>query len=77
MVKKKKKERKKLLMHVRARMYLHCANERNQPQKATYYMISCQLICGKSTTLRTEMYLWLPGYRSRRSLNANTPREHF
>jgi len=37
MVKKKKKERKKLLMHVRGRMCLHCANERNQTQKATYY----------------------------------------
>ena len=26
-------------MHVRARMHLTCANERNQTQKATYYMI--------------------------------------
>ena len=51
-------------MHVRARMHLTCANERNQTQKATYYMISCQLISGKGTTIPTEMYLWLPGYRS-------------
>ena len=30
------------------------------------------------TTIHTEMYLWLPGFRSgRRSLMANTPREHF
>ena len=43
-----------------------------------HIMISRQLICGKGTTIRTEMYLWLPGYRSgRRSLLANTPREHF
>ena len=48
-------------MHVRARMCLNCANERNQTQKATYYMISCQLISGKGTTIPTEMYLWLPG----------------
>ena len=74
----KNKQTNKLLMHVRARMCLNCANERNQTQKATYYMISCQLISGKGTTIPTEMYLWLPGYRSgRRSLNANTPREHF
>ena len=33
----KKKERKKRPMHVRTRMCLNCANERNQPQKATYY----------------------------------------
>ena len=45
-----------------------------QTQKATYYMISCQWISGKGT----EMYLWLPVYRSGgRSLMANTPREHF
>ena len=54
-------KKKKLLMHVRARMCLNCANERNQTQKATYYMISCQLISGKGTTIPTEMYLWLPG----------------
>ena len=65
-------------MHVRARMCLNCANERNQTQKATYYMISCQRISGNGTTVCTEMYLWLPGYRSGgRSLMANSPREHF
>ena len=65
-------------MRVTARMHLSCANDRCQTQKAMYYMISCQLICGKSTTLRTEMYLWLPGYRSGgRSLKGNSPREHF
>ena len=42
-------------MHVRARMHLNCANERNQTQKATYYMISCQWISGKGTTIHTEM----------------------
>ena len=39
---------------------------------------SCQWISGNGTTLCTEMYLWLPGYRSGgRSLMANSPREHF
>ena len=70
--------KKELLMHVTARMHLNCANERNQTQKATYCMISCQWISGNGTTISTEMYLWLPGYRSGgRSLMANTPREHF
>ena len=65
-------------MHVRARMHLNCANERNQTQKPTYYMISYQWISGNGTTVGTEMYLWLPGYRSGgRSQTANTPREHF
>ena len=69
---------KELLMHVTPRMHLNCANERNQMQKATYYMISCQWISGNGTTVGTEMYPWLPGYRSGgRSLNANSPREHF
>ena len=65
-------------MHVTARMHLSCANERCQTQKAVYYMISFQWISGKGTTIGTEMYLWLPVYRSGgRSLNANNPREHF
>ena len=66
-------------MHATARMCHNCAKTvRNQTQKATYYMVSCQWISGKGTTIHTEMYLWLPGYRSgRRSLLANTPREHF
>ena len=65
-------------MHVRARMHLNCANERNQMQKATYYMISCQWISGNGTTVGTEMHPWLPGYRSGgRNLTANGPREHF
>ena len=72
------KKKKELLMHVTPRMHLNCANERNQMQKATYYMISCQWISGNGTTVGTEMYLWLPGYRSGgRSLMANAPREHF
>ena len=65
-------------MHVRARMHLNCANERNQTQKATYYVISRQWIFAHGTTVGTEMYLCLPGYRSgRRSLMANSSREHF
>ena len=38
-------------MRVRAKMHLNCANERNQTQKATYYMISCQWISGNGTLL--------------------------
>ena len=66
-------------MHATARMCHNCAKTvRNQTQRATYYMISCQWISGKGTTIHTEMYLWLPGHRSgKRSLMANTPREHF
>ena len=72
------KKKKELLMHVTPRMHLNCANERNQMQKATYYMISCQWISGNGTTVGTEMHPWLPGYRSGgRSLMANSPREHF
>jgi len=51
---------------------------RETSHRRLHIMISCELICGKGTTIRTEMYLWLPGYGSgRRSLNANTPKEHF
>ena len=66
-------------MHATARMCHNCAKTvRNQTQRATYYMISCQWISGSSTTVGTEMYPWLPGYRSGgRSLMANSPREHF
>ena len=65
-------------MHVTARMGLTCAHERNQTQKATYYMISCQRISGKGTDICTEIYLWLPMYRSGgRSLNASSPNKHF
>ena len=67
-----------LLMHVTARMGLNCANERNQTKKVTYYMISCQWISGKGTAICTEIYLWLPVYRSGgRSLNASSPKKHF
>ena len=70
--------KKELLMHGAARMHLSCANERCQPQKAMYYMISCQWIPGKGTSIGTGIYLWLPVYRSGgRSLMANSPREHF
>ena len=72
-----KKKKREQLMHVTPRMHLNCANERNQTQKATYYMISCQWISGSSTTVGTEMYPWLPGYRSGgRSLMANSAREN-
>jgi len=69
------------LMHVTARMHLNCAKERNQTQKATYYMISSQWTSGKGTAVCTYsccIYLCMPGYRSAgRSVNTNSPREHF
>ena len=60
---------------------LNCAKERNQTQKATYYMISSQWTSGKGTAVCTYsccVYLCMPGYRSEgRSANTNSPREHF
>ena len=66
-------------MRVTARICLNCAKTvRNQTQKTTYHVISCQWISGKGTAIHTEEYLWLQGYRSGgRNLMAKSPREHF
>ena len=42
-------------MHVTARMCLNCTKEKNQTQKAIYYMISCQWISGKGTTILRDI----------------------
>ena len=42
-------------MHATARMCHNCAKTvRNQTQKATYYMVSCQWISGNGTTYNQD-----------------------